>query len=1052
VGVEQLEDRLTPAALFSEFVDPHPAPLNEFGFAVVPLSTGNVVVTSPFDSGGGSGAGAVYLFNGSTGALISTLTGSTAGDQIGSGGVVVLASGNFVVLSPRWHNGAVVNAGAVTFGNGTTGVSGMVSAANSLVGSTASDSVGSSGTVTALLGGNYVVRSSLWDNGAVANVGAVTWGSGTTGVVGPISAANSLIGSQADDFVGSAVTTLPSGNYLVRSPSWANGAASLAGAVTFGNGMTGITGVVSAANSLVGSSANDEVGFGTAFVQVLTNGNYVVDTPTWDNGALADVGAVTWGSGTTGVVGPISAANSLIGSTAGDNVGNQGCTLLTNGNYVVRSPWWQLGGVQNFGAATWGNGATGTVGVVSAANSLIGSSFMDNVGGQNGIGGVAALSNGNYVVYSPQWDNGDIADVGAVTWGNGTTGTSGVISAANSLIGSTAGDAIGGSPFFFGPGGVTALPTGNNGNYVVVSPYWDNGAVVDAGAVTWVNGSGPITGVVSAANSLVGSTASDQIGSTGVVALTNGNYVVRSIFWHNGAIANAGAVTWGSGTAGVSGAVSAANSLVGSSAGDSVGATNAGSTGVVALTNGNYVVVSTLWSNGAVANVGAVTWGSGTTGVSGAVSAANSLVGSTFFDQVGSGGVTVLTNGNYVVRSPNWDNGAIVDAGAATWGSGTAGVTGAVSAANSLVGSTASDLVGGVTALRNGNYVVTSPSWTNGSVARAGAVTFGNGNTGVVGTISAANSLVGSTASDFVGIAVRVLPNGNYVVFSTRWHNGTLVNAGAVTFGNGNTGVRGTITPLNSGIGTTALGGLQVNTILAGQLPVPIVDNVNNTFFGLFRTEGGGHVRVGSQETGFFPNIAAPAAQTAYENVDQPIGGVSIGNGGSASLTFTLQVSHGTLTLGTTTNLTVTGNGSGSVTLIGTTADLNAALATLVYRGSHDYFGGDTLSLAAGDGFGSGLSASVALTVKSVADQAADLQARVRALQTAGVLNQGQANSLIVKLDNLQAAHTDKVLIGKVKAFLSEVAAYLSAGILTQAQADDLSYWGNILLLSVTRQ
>ena len=34
------------------------------------------------------------------------------------------------------------NAGAVTWGNGTTGVSGAVSAANSLVGSTASDQVG----------------------------------------------------------------------------------------------------------------------------------------------------------------------------------------------------------------------------------------------------------------------------------------------------------------------------------------------------------------------------------------------------------------------------------------------------------------------------------------------------------------------------------------------------------------------------------------------------------------------------------------------------------------------------------------------------------------------------------------------------------------------------------------------------------------------------------------------------------------------------------------------------------------------------------------------
>ncbi len=56
--------------------------------------------------------------------------------------------------------------------------------------------------------------------------------------------------------------------------------------------------------------------------------------------------------------------------------------------------------------------------------------------------------------------------------------------------------------------------------------------------------------------------------------------------------------------------------------------------------------------------------------------------------------MTALTNGNYVVSSPYWDNGAATDAGAVTWCSGTTGCTGAVSASNSLVGSTANDQVG----------------------------------------------------------------------------------------------------------------------------------------------------------------------------------------------------------------------------------------------------------------------------------------------------------------------------------------------------------------------
>jgi hypothetical protein len=179
---------------------------------------------------------------------------------------------------------------------------------------------------------------------------------------------------------------------------------------------------------------------------------------------------------------------------------------------------------------------------------------------------------------------------------------------------------------------------------------------------------------------------------------------------------------------------------------------------VTPLSNGNYVVSSPNWDNGSVAIAGAVTWGNGTGGVSGAVSALNSLVGSTADDEVGSWGVTPLSNGNYVVGSPYWDNGAVMDAGAVTWGNGTGGVSGVVSALNSLVGSTVGDSVGygcylsmgcieGVTPLSNGSYGVKSPTWDNGAVTDSGAVTWGNGESGTIGPITADNSVRGATAS-----------------------------------------------------------------------------------------------------------------------------------------------------------------------------------------------------------------------------------------------------------------------------------------------------------------
>ena len=643
-----------------------------FGTSVMELPNGNFVVTDPgYDTGGVADVGAVYLYRGTDNALLSTLTGSTANDRVGSSGITMLSNGNFLVRSPNW-DGVAANVGAVTWGNASTGVSGAVSAANSLVGSTANDNVGTN--IVALPNGNYVVGSPGWDNGpTVTNVGAATWGSGTGGTAGAVSAANSLVGSTANDNVGSNIVALPNGNYVVGSPGWDNGMVINAGAATWGSGTGGTAGAVSAANSLVGATTNDNVG--SNGITALANGNYVVGSPGWNNGlVVVDVGAATWGSGMGGTAGAVSTANSLVGTTAHDNVGSNGITPLANGNYVVGSPSWNNGSiVVDAGAATWGNGATGTVGTVSAVNSLVGTTTTDRVSSNN----IVALANGNYVVSSAIWDNGPaVVDAGAATWGNGAGGTAGVVSVANSLIGTTTGD-------FIGNNSITALA---NGNYVVRSSRWDNGpAVVDAGAATWGNGTGGTAGAVSAANSLVGTTTTDNVGSNGVVALANGNYVVSSAVWDNDNVVNAGAATWGNGATGTAGTVSAANSLVGTTATDFVG-----SNGVAALTNGNYVVGSSNWNDGVAANVGAATWGNGVGGTAGAVSTANSLVGTITSDNVGNNGITALSDGNYVVYSSNWDNGDLINAGALTLGNGSDGTTGPVTACNSIAGGIAS--------------------------------------------------------------------------------------------------------------------------------------------------------------------------------------------------------------------------------------------------------------------------------------------------------------------------------------------------------------------------
>ena len=684
-----------------------------FGTDVKALPNGNIVVTDPnYDLSGPTVAdvGAVYLYNGQTGALISVMRGSTTGDRVGQS-VTILANGNFVVATQSW-DGAAANVGAVTLCSGTTGCPSLVTTANSLVGSTADDSVG---IVMSLPNGNYIVKAADWD-GMAFNTGAVTWCSGVTGCGGmAVSAANSLVGSRQNDNVGIYQKILSNGDYVVLSRNWDSPSAANAGAATLCSGTSGCVGEISSTNSLVGGNAGDAIGTEAA---ELTNGNYVVFSPFW---GVQDAGAVTWCSGKTGCSGLVSSANSLVGSTQDDRVGGvANLTQLANGNYLIQSDDWD-GTAPNVGAVTWCQGATGCSGVVSQANSLVGSTANDRIGLT-----IVPLTNGNYVAGSRDWD-GAAVDVGAVRWCDGTTGCFGNLSPANSLVGSTTRDAVG-----------SVIAALSNGNYVVGSPEW-TGTAARVGAVTWCSGVSGCAGVVSAANSLTGSTLNDTVGNNGIAALSNGNYVVASFFW-DGSAANVGAVTWCNGTFGCNGAVSASNSLVGSSANDQVGR------GVTALTNGNYVASSPLW-RGTARAIGAVTLCNGAAGCTGPVSATESLVGSTQDDNIGNYSVTELTNGNYVVGSNLW-NGAMPDVGALTWCSGMTGCPGmVVSAANSLVGSSPGDFgSSSVTALDDANYVFRSDGWDDpvGSILDAGAVCYGDGAGGTVGPISAERCVLGT--------------------------------------------------------------------------------------------------------------------------------------------------------------------------------------------------------------------------------------------------------------------------------------------------------------------
>ena len=113
------------------------------------------------------------------------------------------------------------------------------------------------------------------------------------------------------------------------------------------------------------------------------------------------------------------------------------------------------------------------------------------------------------------------------------------------------------------------------------------------------------------------------------------------------------------------------------------------------------------------------------------------------------------------------------------------------------------------------------------------------------------------------------------------------------------------------------------------------------------------------------PVNTVPGAQTVAEDTILPIVGVSVADIDSSALTTTLSVAHGILNV--TAGPGVTGNGTASVTITGTAAEINAALAGLAYTGNLNFNGADTLTVATSDGTATDTD-TIAITVNAVND------------------------------------------------------------------------------------
>ena len=855
----------------------------------------------------------------------NSLVGSTVGDFAGAGISLFSNGGDSLVLNlPNWDNSTILNAGALTFTNLGSMATGVVGASNSIVGTATGDLTGVSLTTSgsyANLSGKVLLLAPNYGGGIIAGTGAVTVVTlPVTGTVTPLSgtltAANALVGSTAGDRIGSGgVDTSQLDYWMIKSPSWNNnGTAASAGAVTFykPSGTLGFpSGAVSGAtNSWVGANANDAVGYNTSLV-IFSNDNGLLVNRGWGGGA----GAITLIADPAMPYGTISSANSYTGASAADGSGmtvrafNSGAGTSYPTSALVSNQYWN----GNRGFVTYVNqgqnfATLASPGAISANNSLVGKLANEYLGS----GGITVLPEAGQavvVVSTPGWGNGTISSAGAYTFFNATVGAgTGSITTANSILGNStnalssstlytdqynysytaptgkavlvapsyasgagallmfnlANPTVGASAFFgasatdrIGSGGIETLSYGTSGSFVLKSPSFGSGA----GALTYVDGNNPtpFTQTVGSGNSLVGATTLANLGggNTVISQYSNGKLVVLNR-------ANTGSITLVQTPSSLAGTVAAVNSLVGSSVGDFTGAT---------VYNDYYTspytrlfVTLPNWKNGALAAAGAVTAldVSAITSPSGAISATNSLVGSSAGDALGANGVQINSDG-YVINTPLWSNGAVTSAGALTFfGIGAALPTGTISAANSVLGTATGDLTGaslqsfGIT----GKRILVASNYGGGTGAVA-VLNFANPG---VGTLNASNALVGSTSTDHIGSAgvAQIGSSALYLVGSPSWSSST----GALTVFNPGTGITpGIVSSANSLVGAAA--GDQVGANVTSNY----VSFGNNKLLFFTRTWGGGQ--------GAITLVQNPNNVTGVINASNSLVGVTSADGAS---------------------------------------------------------------------------------------------------------------------------------------------------------------------------
>jgi len=587
------------------------------------------------------------------------------------------------------------------------------------------------GNVTELSNGNVVITSSDFSV-APNNGGVFLFNTLTQSLIA------SVFGDDEDDFFGSSsITALNNGNFIIASENDDISGIANAGSVMLINGTTGIQ----IGTTITGDNVNDHLGgtmiIGRPSIIKLNNNNFVISSRLDDIGGISDAGSIMLINGTTGSqIGATIAGDNLI-----DEIGRSSITALNNSNFVIASSIDDVAGVNNAGSIMLINGTTGA----QIGTTIAGNNENDQIGGS----GVVELSNGNFVVSSSNDDVGGLINAGSVMLISGVSGD-------------RIGPAISGDDQSdqFGSSGVTAL---SNGNFVVSSRNDDVTGLFNAGSVTLINGT---TGAQIGAR-ITGNDRTDQLGSSGIAALDNGNFVIASSNDDVGGLINAGSVMLMNGSNGSQ----VGSTIAGNGPGDRLGLS-----GIAALDNGNFVIASSNDDVSGVANAGSVMLINGTTGSQ----IGATISGNNIDDQIGNSGITVLDNGNFVIASRNDDVGGVIDAGSVMLINGVNGNQ----IGTTITGDSTDDQLGSssITELNNGNFVIASQNDDVEGVINSGSIILING---INGNQIGATIFGDNQGDQFGSSSITALNNGDFIVSSEEDDVGGVIDAGSAFYRRG---------------------------------------------------------------------------------------------------------------------------------------------------------------------------------------------------------------------------------------------------------------------------